>query len=275
MHGGQGAGTGDGGFGTGLELPDGLRPETARRVEEALRYAQRVELPSPEGAPRDWVWQSPRFNFLLLSCTMTGVNNPHVATTMRLPEGRHLKLALDMHDCRAALEDSGVCLPFDRFSHVALELCEPQGPQERFALGLFRTCVDVMEQQMPLAGEGGPACLHERVAACLDGGEFRPRAGYDRACAEELALRIMEQTAGQHVLVSALMRLHAFCQLAPYDIGNAFVGRMVYAQTLREGGMALLAHLPVLRFLRAWRAGLPTAPAYEPPVTWDACSRSF
>ncbi len=258
----------------GLSLPDGLSSETARRVEEALRYIQRIELPKYMGtdAP-EWFYCSPKLNFLLSSCTMTGVNNPHVNTTLLLPEGRHLKLALIMRDCHAALADSGVHMDFAAFARIALSLREPQDAQERFAFGLFDTYVASAASTFCLMGDGDPVRLHERITSCLEPGSFRAPSSYDPARAGDVARNIIVQTEGHHVLLSALMRLHAFCKLAPFDIGNAFIGRMVYAQTLRAGGMALMSYLPVLEFSARWHADEALAPAYQPAIPWEESTR--
>lgn len=258
----------------GFGLPEGLSPETARRVEEALRYIQRVELPRRAASDvPEWFCYSPRLNFLLASCAMTGVNNPHVNTTLLLPEGRHLKLALVIRECHASLADSGVTMGLGAFSRIALELSEPADARERFASELFGAYLSSAAPGFSLAGEGSPRLLHERLVCGLGEHAFKVAPSYDPARAEELACRILEETEGHHVLLCALMRLHAFCALAPYDIGNAFIGRMVYAQTLREGGMALMSYLPILGFSTRWRAGEALAPSYQPPLPWvEACA---
>lgn len=254
----------------GLSLPDGLSPETASRVEEALRYIQHIELPKYMGASvPEWFYCSPRLNFLLSSCTMTGVNNPHVNTTLLLPEGRHLKLALIMRDCHAALADSGVHMDFAAFTRIALSLHEPQNAKERFAFGLFDAYIASAASTFCLTGDGDPARLHERITSCLEPGSFKTSPSYDPVRAGDVARDIIMQTEGHHVLLSALMRLHAFCELAPFNIGNAFIGRMVYAQTLRAGGMALMSYLPILEFSARWRAGEALAPAYQPAMSWE------
>ncbi|MBM6998916.1 hypothetical protein I3I95_02030 [bacterium] len=252
-----------------MELPEGVTAAVAWRMGAVLRYARHVDLPFgqtlPDGASRSWFFHTQRLDALLQSCLMTGTNNPHVTTTLQLPEGRHVRTDLLMRDCRAALSDMGARVAPDRFARVVLEVDAPATDAERLALRAFGLMDAAHVRDEPAVTADAALAWHDELLAPADA-----RHG-DREASRAAIQAILAGTATMNVFVRAVVCQLACMEARPFATGNALVGSLLATRVLREGGMAFMAWLPLLDFLVRWRRGEPTAPAYQPRRAPEAC----
>jgi hypothetical protein len=253
------------------ELPEGIAPASVWRLGSVLRYARHVDLPFGShlegGVSRDWLYHTRRLDELLQSCLMTGTNNPHVATTLSLPEGRHVRFALLMRDCREAVGRMGVRLPEDRFARLALRVDQPGSEPERLAVRAFRLLGDAHTGADVSPTAEWALAFHDALGVGAD-----PRArGRAKEGSREVLSAILGATAGMNVFLRAVVCLLACMEARPFEAGNALVRAALATCVLRSGGMAFMSWLPVLDFLGRWSRGETTAPAYQPPRPMRSC----
>ena len=236
------------------------------------RYPQ----PEPRGCrpPVHWAFPTKRLLTKERICLANGVNNPHVATTLRYPEGRHVKLSLLLRDCHAALRDCGCRLSKRRFYDIALGLVQPETPQEVLASNYSRVFDAFANGHLHLDDGDDVSALYEQ---CVSGISAEALAGigchrriddHSRRTVSE----ILRQAHGLGTIMHALAVMLAFLETRPLPIANALVGRVLFGHTLRSNGMDITACLPVLEFVLAWQSGKASDPhGYWPTRTFGSC----
>lgn len=279
-----------------MPLPEGMTAQQARGLVDALRNTQRLDLPfaapadvASGTAPASWLYPTRLLVYLERCCLLAGANSPHVPTTLLTPEGRHLKLAMAVRDCRAGVAQMGVRIPAERASRVALEVERPTTDAERLLLQMFRLSVEELrsaasmptpEDALELYGRctrglapraGGEAASGGRAAGgraadgrgAATGGLAAGGASPDGAdlAAVSRILDCAEQVGGA---LGALVCMQGFVEAAPFPGVNGFVGRALCSRMLRASGLALLSHLPFLDFTVRWQVGTLDGRAYRP-----------
>ena len=275
----------------GLSLPDALPGDRAWRTMNAVRYSMGEALPfdraTLEGQAAvqeslvraNWYASTERLRRMTTACYVVGTNNPHVATTLMLPEGRHLKAPLVLRECLAALDEFGVSLPFDDFFALAVELVEPQTPQERLAANasqVLRGALDASGASHDY-GVGMAAALYARFFEGVDRKVLgvSSSATDDAARAERVLAQLESALAPLDPLLKAVVALLAVIELRPFPLANALLGRILYMRILRANGLAVLAYVPVLEFIRNWRTGALPEVGHHPAVPFSEAVMTY
>jgi len=115
---------------------------------------------------RHWYYPTDRLLYCLGVCLINGVNNPHVPTTLRLPEGRHLKLDNLASECYACFLASGWDISKERFDDMILGLGTPLGATEQLASNYYHLMLESIADHEERCT---PELLEEIFARAVEG----------------------------------------------------------------------------------------------------------
>ncbi|QKF07087.1 hypothetical protein HLV38_02285 [Berryella wangjianweii] len=247
-------------------------PALARREDEdaqrALAVAQSLRRASGLGLPfafdgfevdsgHHFYGLNTRLVNGLSACVHLGSGGYHVRCVLDRPEGRHALIYRVVRETQGCVEHMGRTVSAERAFALASGLADPQGKGEAMAREFARCLSDLPCERMTCEGI---EALYARFACISDDRDGADVVSEDSARRHAIATQLVRlvgdgSPSAHHPLMKALIALQMTLMLHPFAVANPFMARLLFAWAANDGGVPLVAYMPMMGFLRRWSMG--------------------